>query len=116
MLIVLSPAKSLDFETRPTTKLTTTPDMLERSSALIDVLRDYATDLQSRDGVLKIVAGFVPQRRDDLGDAADLDVLHGVHGRGGDRDVTRDRMRGTAVTPRAARRRRSRRRARPGRR
>jgi cytoplasmic iron level regulating protein YaaA (DUF328/UPF0246 family) len=42
MLIVLSPAKSLDFETRPTTKLTTTPDMLDRSSALIDVLRGYA--------------------------------------------------------------------------
>ena len=42
MLIVLSPAKSLDFETRPTTKLTTTPDMLERSSALIDVLRGYS--------------------------------------------------------------------------
>ncbi|MDB5935697.1 MAG: peroxide stress protein YaaA [Massilia sp.] len=42
MLIVLSPAKSLDFETRPTTKLTTTPDMLERSAALIDVLRNYS--------------------------------------------------------------------------
>jgi uncharacterized protein len=42
MLIVLSPAKSLDFETRPTTKLTTTPDMLDRSSALIDVLRGYS--------------------------------------------------------------------------
>jgi cytoplasmic iron level regulating protein YaaA (DUF328/UPF0246 family) len=42
MLIVLSPAKSLDFETRPTTKLSTTPDMLDRSAALIDVLRGYA--------------------------------------------------------------------------
>jgi cytoplasmic iron level regulating protein YaaA (DUF328/UPF0246 family) len=42
MLIVLSPAKSLDFETRPTTKLFTTPDMLDRSSALIDVLRGYS--------------------------------------------------------------------------
>jgi cytoplasmic iron level regulating protein YaaA (DUF328/UPF0246 family) len=42
MLIVLSPAKSLDFETRPTTKLTTTPAMLDRSSALIDVLRGYS--------------------------------------------------------------------------
>jgi cytoplasmic iron level regulating protein YaaA (DUF328/UPF0246 family) len=42
MLIVLSPAKSLDFETRPTTKLTTTPAMLERSGALIDVLRGYS--------------------------------------------------------------------------
>ncbi len=42
MLIVLSPAKSLDFETRPTTKLATTPAMLERSGALIDVLRGYS--------------------------------------------------------------------------
>lgn len=42
MLIVLSPAKSLDFETRPTTKLTSTPAMLDRSSALIDVLRNYS--------------------------------------------------------------------------
>jgi cytoplasmic iron level regulating protein YaaA (DUF328/UPF0246 family) len=42
MLIVLSPAKSLDFETRPTTKLTTTPDHLERAGALIDVLRGYS--------------------------------------------------------------------------
>jgi cytoplasmic iron level regulating protein YaaA (DUF328/UPF0246 family) len=42
MLIVLSPAKSLDFETRPITKLCTTPAMLERSGALIDVLRGYS--------------------------------------------------------------------------
>jgi cytoplasmic iron level regulating protein YaaA (DUF328/UPF0246 family) len=42
MLIVLSPAKSLDFETRPTTKLSTTPDMLDHSAALIDVLRGFA--------------------------------------------------------------------------
>jgi cytoplasmic iron level regulating protein YaaA (DUF328/UPF0246 family) len=42
MLIVLSPAKSLDFETRPTTKLTSTPAMLDRSSTLIDVLRSYS--------------------------------------------------------------------------
>ena len=41
MLIVLSPAKSLDFDTRPTTKLTTTPEHLERAGALIDVLRRY---------------------------------------------------------------------------
>jgi cytoplasmic iron level regulating protein YaaA (DUF328/UPF0246 family) len=42
MLIVLSPAKSLDFETRSTTKLATTPDHLARSSALIEVLRGYS--------------------------------------------------------------------------
>ena len=42
MLIVLSPAKSLDLETPPTTKLQTTPDFLDRSSQLIDVLRGYS--------------------------------------------------------------------------
>jgi len=42
MLIVLSPAKTLDLETPPTTKLHTTPDFLDRSSALIDVLRRYS--------------------------------------------------------------------------
>ena len=42
MLIVLSPAKSLDLETPPTTKLNTTPDFLHRSRELIDVLRRYS--------------------------------------------------------------------------
>ena len=42
MLIVLSPAKSLDLDTPPTTKLHTTPDFLDRSSQLIDVLRGYS--------------------------------------------------------------------------
>ena len=42
MLIVLSPAKSLDFDTRPTTKLATMPEHLARAGALIDVLRRYA--------------------------------------------------------------------------
>ena len=42
MLIVLSPAKTLDLETPPSTKLHTTPDFLDRSSELIDVLRRYS--------------------------------------------------------------------------
>ena len=42
MLIVLSPAKTLDLETPPTTKLHTTPAFLDRSSELIDVLRRYS--------------------------------------------------------------------------
>jgi hypothetical protein len=42
MLIVLSPAKTLDLETPVTTKLHTTPDFLDRSAQLIDVLRDYS--------------------------------------------------------------------------
>jgi len=42
MLIVLSPAKTLDLDTPPTTKLHTTPDFLDRSGQLIDVLRNYS--------------------------------------------------------------------------
>ena len=42
MLIVLSPAKSLDFDTPVTTKLQTTPDFLDRSAQLIDALRAYS--------------------------------------------------------------------------
>jgi hypothetical protein len=39
MLIVISPAKTLDLDTPPTTKLHSTPDFLDRSAQLIDVLR-----------------------------------------------------------------------------
>jgi cytoplasmic iron level regulating protein YaaA (DUF328/UPF0246 family) len=39
MLIVLSPAKTLDLDTPVTTKLATTPDYLDRSALLIDALR-----------------------------------------------------------------------------
>jgi cytoplasmic iron level regulating protein YaaA (DUF328/UPF0246 family) len=41
MLIVLSPAKSLDLDTPPTTKAHTTPDFIDRAGELIDVLRTY---------------------------------------------------------------------------
>jgi cytoplasmic iron level regulating protein YaaA (DUF328/UPF0246 family) len=44
MLIVLSPAKSLDLDTPPTTKLHTTPDFVGRAGELIDVLRTYSPD------------------------------------------------------------------------
>lgn len=42
MLIVLSPAKSLDFESPVKTRLHSTPAMLVRSAALIEVLRGYS--------------------------------------------------------------------------
>jgi len=42
MLIVLSPAKSLDFETPPTTALRTVPDHLPRAAELIGHLRRLA--------------------------------------------------------------------------
>jgi len=42
MLIVLSPAKSLDLETPPTTTLQTQPDFLDHSAQLIERLRGLA--------------------------------------------------------------------------
>ena len=42
MLSVISPAKTLDFDTPATTAEFTRPDFLEGSQALIDILRDYS--------------------------------------------------------------------------
>ncbi|MGS2742257.1 peroxide stress protein YaaA [Halomonas sp. LS-001] len=42
MLSVISPAKTLDFETPATTDQVTQPSFLEHSQALIDILRDYS--------------------------------------------------------------------------
>ena len=44
MLTLLSPAKTLDFETPPVTPHHTTPDFLDDSASLIDVLRHYSPD------------------------------------------------------------------------
>ena len=52
MLIVVSPAKTLDFESSAGTTKSTQPTMLDRSQTLIDVLRGYsAADLSSLMGV-----------------------------------------------------------------
>ncbi|XKH60545.1 peroxide stress protein YaaA [Halomonas sediminis] len=42
MLSVISPAKTLDFETPATTDHVTQPDFLEHSQQLVDILRDYS--------------------------------------------------------------------------
>ncbi|MCT8468189.1 peroxide stress protein YaaA [Chromohalobacter canadensis] len=42
MLSVISPAKTLDFETPPTTATYTQPEYLEQSAELIEILRDYS--------------------------------------------------------------------------
>lgn len=42
MLIVLSPAKSLDLQTPPTTKLHSTPEFLEHSAQLIQRMREFS--------------------------------------------------------------------------
>ncbi len=44
MLIVLSPAKTLDLETPPSTKLQSQPDFLDHSARLIDTLRAFSPD------------------------------------------------------------------------
>ena len=41
MLIVLSPAKTLDFSTEPVTRAHTEPALLEHSAALVERLRDF---------------------------------------------------------------------------
>jgi cytoplasmic iron level regulating protein YaaA (DUF328/UPF0246 family) len=42
MLIVLSPAKSLDLDTPPTTDQRTTPQFIDRAAQLIRILKDYS--------------------------------------------------------------------------
>ncbi|NTV11173.1 MAG: peroxide stress protein YaaA [Zoogloea sp.] len=42
MIFVLSPAKSLDYETPPVTSRYSQPDFLDRSAELISVLREYS--------------------------------------------------------------------------
>lgn len=42
MLIVLSPAKSLDYATPPVTDIHTQPDFVQRSAELIDTLRQFS--------------------------------------------------------------------------
>ena len=44
MLMVISPAKTLDFATPSTTSRATAPALLERASELVDTLRDYGPD------------------------------------------------------------------------
>ncbi|MEC7547791.1 MAG: peroxide stress protein YaaA [Thalassolituus sp.] len=44
MLTLLSPAKTLDFDTPPVTDQHSTPDYLDDSAELIDVLRKYSPD------------------------------------------------------------------------
>jgi Uncharacterized protein conserved in bacteria len=40
MILVISPAKALDYETPPTTATFTQPDFLDHAAELIEVLRE----------------------------------------------------------------------------
>lgn len=44
MLVLLSPAKSLDYETPPQTEKFSTPEFLDDAKVLIDELREYSID------------------------------------------------------------------------
>lgn len=44
MLIVLSPAKTLDYDTPATTEVSTKPDFIKRSAELIDILKQMSPD------------------------------------------------------------------------
>ncbi len=48
MLMVISPAKTLDFETPPTTEVSTQCDFLDQSAILVKQLRDYTAPQLSK--------------------------------------------------------------------
>lgn len=63
MLSVISPAKTLDFETPPTSRKTTQPEFLERSRALVDDARELdPEDIRALMGVSEKIAELNHQR------------------------------------------------------
>ncbi|WP_447554262.1 peroxide stress protein YaaA [Vreelandella sp. EE22] len=66
MLSVISPAKTLDFETPSTTQEVTQPDFLAHSQTLIDLLRDYSPQqISELMGVSDKLAGLNAARFDE---------------------------------------------------
>lgn len=66
MLIVISPAKTLDFDTAPSTDKHSKPDFLRHSRQLIDVLRDRSPDeISSLMGISSKLADLNYQRYTD---------------------------------------------------
>lgn len=63
MLSVISPAKTLDYETPPTTRKATQPEFIERAAALIEDARQMdPADIQSLMGVSDKIASLNHQR------------------------------------------------------
>ncbi len=63
MLIVVSPAKTLDFETKPKSKITTTPDFLNDSQELINQLKKFKSqDVIDLMGVSQKIADLNVER------------------------------------------------------
>ncbi|WP_110656907.1 peroxide stress protein YaaA [Salinicola halimionae] len=66
MLSIISPAKTLDFETPPTTQDVTQPDYLDLSRELIDILRGYSPQqLSELMGISDKLAGLNAARYAD---------------------------------------------------
>mgnify|MGYP001110131613 CR=1 FL=1 len=75
MLTVISPAKTLDFETPPTTRKTTQPEFLQRSAALVDDARSLSPeDIRALMGVSEKIAELNHQRFMNWGTPFTLDI------------------------------------------
>ena len=67
MITLLSPAKSLDYETKPATRKHTEPRLLAQSSELIDVLRELpASEIASLMHISDDLAALNAQRYADF--------------------------------------------------
>jgi cytoplasmic iron level regulating protein YaaA (DUF328/UPF0246 family) len=74
MLIVISPAKTLDYDTPPTTKKATEPVFLERSAALVKAARKLApNDIRELMGVSEKLAELNHERFMNWGTPFDTD-------------------------------------------
>ncbi len=74
MLTVISPAKTLDFETPPTTRKKTQPEFLDRSEALVNDARKLSpADLRQLMGVSENIAELNHQRFMNWGTPFTLD-------------------------------------------
>ena len=63
MLTVLSPAKTLDYETPPATRKATQPQFLDRSAALVEDARNLSpSDIRSLMGVSESIANLNHER------------------------------------------------------
>lgn len=72
MLMVISPAKNLDYKTAPTTKKYTQPDMLEHSQLLIDELKNLSPqDVSKLMGISDKLGGLNYDRYQQFGQPFD---------------------------------------------
>lgn len=74
MLSVISPAKTLDYETQPTTRKATQPEFMERAQALVEDARGLApADIRSLMGVSEKIAELNHRRFMNWQQPFDLD-------------------------------------------